>query len=99
MESFTARFSTSVIPEGTAMMTRGATSDLRLWTSGWYRSMLSVMSKSAMTPSFRGRMATMEPGVRPSIFLASSPTASTLFVPGLHRHDGGPSNTIPSPFT
>jgi len=82
------------------MTTRGATSDLRLWTLRMkYRSMLSVMSKSAMTPSFRGRMATMEPGVRPSIFLASSPTASTLFVPACTATTEGSSNTIPSPFT
>ena len=37
-----------------------------------------MISKSAMTPSFMGRMATMFPGVRPSIILASRPTASTL---------------------
>src|SRR5512141_1423185 len=33
-----------------------------------------------MTPSFMGRMATMLPGVRPSMSLAALPTASTLFV-------------------
>ena len=32
--------------------------------------------KSAITPSFMGLMATMLPGVRPTISLASSPTAS-----------------------
>src|ERR1035441_8780183 len=31
-----------------------------------------------MTPFFKGRIATMWPGVRPSISLASLPTASTL---------------------
>src|SRR5579875_2527951 len=39
-------------------------------------SMRSVTLKSAITPSFNGRMATMLPGVRPSISLASRPTAS-----------------------
>src|SRR6185295_5443414 len=39
--------------------------------------MRSVTLKSAMTPSFMGRIATMLPGVRPSISLASLPTAST----------------------
>ena len=39
--------------------------------------MTSVTSKSAMTPSLRGRSAMMEPGVRPIMRLASAPTAST----------------------
>ena len=43
--------------------------------------MLSVTSKSAITPSFIGLMATILPGVRPNILLASSPTARTLEVP------------------
>ena len=34
-----------------------------------------------MTPSFIGRMATMLPGVRPSISFASLPTASTFLPP------------------
>ena len=40
-------------------------------------SMLAVMSKSAMTPSFKGRTATMLPGVRPMTALASWPTLRT----------------------
>src|SRR6185437_6443509 len=39
--------------------------------------MRSVTLKSAITPSFMGRIATMFPGVRPTISLASLPTAST----------------------
>src|SRR5439155_12241782 len=39
-------------------------------------SIFSAASKSAMTPSFIGRMAVMFPGVRPNISLASTPTAS-----------------------
>src|SRR5205823_14700554 len=42
-----------------------------------YVSIFSVTSKSAMTPSFIGLMATMLPGVRPSMSLASLPTAAT----------------------
>src|SRR5246127_719821 len=45
-----------------------------------YVSIFSVTLKSAMTPSFIGLMATMLPGVRPSISLASLPTASTSLV-------------------
>src|ERR1044071_7016675 len=39
--------------------------------------MRSVTLKSAMTPSFMGLIATILPGVLPSISLASLPTAST----------------------
>jgi len=42
-----------------------------------FSSILAVMSKSAMTPSFRGRTATMLPGVRPMTALASAPTQRT----------------------
>jgi hypothetical protein len=35
----------------------------------------SVTVKSAMTPSFIGRMAVMLPGVRPSICFAARPTS------------------------
>ncbi len=43
-------------------------------------SIFSVTVKSAITPSLSGRMAVMLPGVRPSMFLASVPTAS-IFLP------------------
>ena len=38
-------------------------------------SICSVTVKSAMTPSFIGRIAVMLPGVRPSICFAASPTS------------------------
>src|SRR5680860_82244 len=41
--------------------------------------MRSVMAKSAMTPSLIGRIATIFPGVRPTMRLASTPTANTVF--------------------
>ena len=40
----------------------------------------SVTSKSAITPSFIGRIAEIFAGVRPNICLASRPTAATIFV-------------------
>src|SRR3954452_23124125 len=75
--SSTARFSTPVTPEGTQTTTRGCAQ--RFWCTFWmkWRSISSVTSKSAITPSFSGRMAEIAPGVRPSIRLASMPTAWT----------------------
>ena len=40
-----------------------------------YLSICSVTSKSEITPALKGRVATMWPGVLPTIFLASSPIA------------------------
>ena len=40
-----------------------------------------MMSKSAMTPSFSGRMAVMFPGVLPSMLLALDPTACKTLPP------------------
>ncbi len=59
------------------------------------------MSKSAMTPSFIGLMAVMVPGVRPNIFFASIPTASTFCWPlGIFwtATTDGSRTTIPLPF-
>src|ERR1700756_4168258 len=55
-------------------------------------SICSVTVKSAITPSFMGRMASMLPGTLPSMALASWPTAWMAFVPdrdhrGLVQHD------------
>ena len=95
-ESFTARFSTWVTSEGIPMMMRGRTMVLRLWALRMkWESIFSVISKSAMTPSFMGRMATMLPGVRPSISLASLPTASTLPVTLLTATIDGSDTTMP----
>src|SRR5580693_8434700 len=59
--------------------------------------MRSVTLKSAMTPSFMGRMATILPGVRPSISLASFPTASTSPVVLLMATMDGSLTTMPLP--
>ena len=45
------------------------------------------MSKSAITPSFSGRMAWMWPGVRPSMRFASAPTARSWLVARVDRDD------------
>src|SRR3989454_7008589 len=57
----------------------------------------SVTLKSAITPSFKGRMATMLPGVRPSMSLASRPTASISPVSLLMATIEGSLTTIPLP--
>ena len=64
-----------------------------------YRSMLWVMSKSAITPSFIGLMAMILPGVRPIICLASSPTASTSPVSRWIATTDGSMMMMPLPFT
>src|SRR5579872_1204591 len=59
--------------------------------------MRSVTLKSAITPSFMGLMATMLPGVRPSMSLASLPTASTSPVFLLIATMEGSLTTMPLP--
>src|SRR3954468_19083378 len=64
-----------------------------------YRSIFSVTSKSAMTPSFIGRTAITPSGVRPNMRLASSPTPLIFFVSRSIATTDGSLRTIPSPFT
>src|SRR5258708_38517239 len=59
--------------------------------------MRSVTLKSAITPSFMGRIATIFPGVRPTISLASLPTAITSPVFLLRATMEGSFTTIPLP--
>jgi hypothetical protein len=66
-----------------------------------YASIASAISKSAITPSFIGRIATMLPGVRPSISFASRPTARTLPGPRpslVTATTLGSETTMPLPF-
>ena len=79
-DSLMARRSTWVEPQGTHTSTRGLGRSMRDLCTCLMKccSMASVMVKSAITPSFIGRRATIEPGVRPSMRLASEPTAATL---------------------
>ena len=79
--SRTARFSTSVTPDGMPSSIRGRgispTRSCTRFTK--YLIICSVTSKSLMTPSRSGRTAMMFAGVRPTIRLASAPMASTRF--------------------
>ena len=82
------------------MMIRGRTKVLRLCAFVMKcRSIFSAISKSAITPSFIGRMAMMLPGVRPSIFLASAPTANTFSVFFSMATTDGSLSTMPRPRT
>ncbi len=95
----TARRSTAVTPEGMQMITRGRANleppqALRIKLC----SMLAVMSKSAITPSFKGRTATMEPGVRPMTSLASWPTYRTVSVRVSTATTEGSRIMMPFPF-
>ncbi|MOA30962.1 hypothetical protein D3C78_1520880 [compost metagenome] len=82
-DSRMARRSTWVDPQGTQTMIRGlGASMLRGCTMRMNcLSICSVTVKSAITPSFMGRMASILPGTRPSICLASWPTAWMIFLP------------------
>ena len=64
-----------------------------------WRSICSVTSKSAITPSLSGRIAWIVPGVRPSIRLASIPTACTSPVRESIATTDGSESTIPRPRT
>ena len=54
---------------------------------------------SAITPSARGLIAIIFPGVLKSIRLASAPTATTFFVPFSTATTEGSSMTMPFPRT
>src|SRR3989440_4590113 len=64
-----------------------------------YRSICSVVSKSAITPCRSGRIARIEAGVRPIIRLASAPTACTSPLNSSTATTEGSKTTIPSPRT
>ena len=63
------------------------------------RSICSVTSKSAITPSLSGRIALIVPGVRPIIRFASTPTACTSPVRWSIATTDGSLSTIPRPRT
>ena len=58
-----------------------------------------MISKSAITPSLSGRTALISSGVRPSINLASLPTASTRPVALSTATTDGSLRTMPRPLT
>ncbi len=86
-------------PEGTQTTTRGWAK--RFECTDWMkcRSICSVTSKSAITPSFSGRIAVMLPGVRPIIRFASTPTAWTWPVLVSIATTDGSERTMPRPRT
>ncbi len=86
-------------PDGTQTTTRGWAK--RFWWTRWmkWRSISSVTSKSAITPSLSGRIAWIVPGVRPSIRLASTPTACTSPVAESTATTDGSESTMPRPRT
>ena len=95
--SSTARRSTSVIPLGTQSTTRAkAKREPAACVMKW-RSIASVISKSAITPWRSGRVARIEAGVRPIMRLASAPTACTLPVSSEIATTDGSKSTIPRP--
>ncbi len=91
-----ARCSTSVIPDGAHMITRGWAKRPRWTLAKKYRSICSVTSKSAITPWRRGRTAEIVAGVRPIIRCASAPTAWTFPVVVSTATTEGSEATIPS---
>ena len=100
--SCTARFSTSVTPEGMPMETRGRGRPKPKWSCAErmkYCSIFSVTTKSEMTPSRNGRTATMSAGVRPTMRLASPPMANIFLLTRSMATTEGSSMTIPRPFT
>ena len=101
-ESWMAFLSTGVDPVGTHINTLGFAKALRLWTFLMKCLIISsVTTKSAITPSLKGLTAVIFPGVLPNIVFASSPTASTDFLPfsSIIATTDGSLRTIPSPFT
>ncbi len=84
------------MPDGTQITMRGCSDNRRGCTLVMkYLSIFSQISKSAMTPSFSGRIAWMCAGVRPIIRLASVPTASKRPSRALTATTDGSSSTIP----
>ncbi len=98
-----ARRSTLVDPDGTQMTISGQRANLRgPWTLRMNALIISsATSISAMTPSRKGRIASIEPEVLPIISLASSPTALTRLTPlivSIATTDGS-LRTMPRPRT
>ena len=82
-DSRMARRSTCVEPHGTQTIMRGLGANILRGCTMRMKclSICSVTVKSAITPSFMGRMASILPGTRPSICFASRPTACMIFLP------------------
>ena len=81
-DSRIALFSTCVAPYGTQMTILGLGENMLVDTVFLIKCLIisSVILKSAITPSFIGRIASILWGDLPSIDLASAPTARTVFL-------------------
>ena len=97
--STSARRSTSVIPEGAHITSRGWAKRLLCTRPMKWRSMASVTSKSVITPWRSGRTAEIDAGVRPIMRWASSPTACTSSVRVSTATTDGSDTRMPSPRT
>ena len=100
--SWIAFLSTGVEPVGTQIKILGLAKVLPLWTFLMKCLIISsVTIKSAITPSLKGLIAWIFPGVLPNIVLASSPTAKTCFFPDWSTiaTTEGSFKTTPCPFT
>ena len=104
-ESSTARFSTAVMPEGTAMTTRGPNGVCLPCTLRMkYASIASVISKSLITPSLSGRIGGDRTGRACRAFpWPPSPrrcrSCRTTLVPFFTATTLGSFSTMPSPRT
>ena len=98
-----ARFSTSVIPHGTPIITRGLiiAHDSALTREMKWRSIRLATSKSAITPVLTGRITSTPSGVLPSIAFACAPYATGNLLPPttLRATIDGSFNTIPRLFS
>ena len=97
--STSARRSTSVMPEGAHITSRGCAKRLLCTRPTKWRSIASVTSKSVITPWRSGRTAEIDAGVRPIMRCASSPTACTSSVRVSTATTEGSDTRIPSPRT
>ena len=100
--SSTARFSTSVTPDGIPITTRGRASTEKTFSCTLrikYFNISSVTSKSDTTPATKGRVATICAGVRPTMRLASSPIATIWPVFWFIATTEGSFITMPRPRT
>jgi len=100
--SYTARFSTSVAPEGIPTTTRGlGMGTIVCWCAFpiKYPSIAWVISNSDITPSRKGRIATTFAGVLPTISFACAPIANGRRLRLSIATQEGSFRTIPFPRT
>ncbi len=95
--STTARFSTSVILQGTLTTTRGITTRPALIFLRYTEIRYRARSKSEITPPESGWETRIRAEVRPTMAYASLPVATTAFVSAFTATTAGSFRTIPFP--